>query len=693
MLFNNLRGKVMFRPFVGISLVLFIMVVGCDNKDLKTKELQSGINRANLDTTVNLKDDFYQYACGGWMKLHPLPSEYARYGSFDKLSDDNQQQIKDLVLEMAEANNKQGTIAQKIGDLYNLGMDSLTLNKQGAKPIANRLATIAQIKSQTELENQISDMHLSGISAFFGLFGEAHPTNSDLKIAWLWQSGMGMGDLDYYLETDEEKLRQEYKKMMTQLFDLSGYSQLIGKKGQEQALTEAVFAIELKLAQVAMDKNDRRDPQKTFNYISLADLKHLLSNFDIEKYLASMALTNIDSVNVGQPEYFKSLNLLFKDIPLEDMKSYLAWMTILNAAPYLSDDFVNIHFNYYGKVLSGKEENRPRWKRVISVINGTLSEAVGQMYVDKYFPKEAKERMLNLVHNLKDALKIRIEENTWMTKETKVAALEKLTTFHVKIGYPDKWRDYSNLEIKNDSYYENIIRSNRFETVYQLSKINKPVDKDEWLMSPQTVNAYYNPTTNEICFPAAILQPPFFDMNADDAANYGAIGVVIGHEMTHGFDDHGSQYDKDGNLKNWWQEADAEHFAQRTQVLVEHFNKIEVLPGVHADGKFTLGENIADNGGLQVSFLAMTKAMANGEIKDTLDGFTPQQRFFLAYANVWADNIRDEEIKQRTKVDPHSLGRWRVNATLQHIDAFFEAFDIHENDKMYLAPEKRALIW
>lgn len=682
----------MYRRFIGISLLLFIMVTGCNNKN-SNEELQSGINRANLDTTANPKDDFYQYACGGWMKLHPLPSEYARYGSFDKLAEDNQQQIKDLILELAGAKNKQNSIAQKIGDLYNLGMDSLTLNNQGAQPLENGLQTIANIKNKTELEAQISDMHLSGISAFFGLFGEAHPTNSDLTIAWLWQSGMGMGDRDYYLTKEDENLRQEYKKLMAQLFALSGYSRMVGKQGQETAMAEAVFALENNLAKVAMDKNDRRDPQKTFNYMALPELKQMFSNFDIEKYLSALGLAELDSINVGQPEYFKGLNTLLQKTSLEDIKLYLAWMSILNAAPYLSDEFVDIHFNYYGKILSGKEENRPRWKRVVGVVNGTLSEAVGQMYVDKYFPKEAKARMLNLVENLKAALKTRIEENTWMTDETKVAALEKLSTFHVKIGYPDKWRDYSGLKIENDSYYANIMRSNRFETAYQLSKINKPVDKNEWLMSPQTVNAYYNPTTNEICFPAGILQPPFFDMNADDAANYGAIGVVIGHEMTHGFDDHGSQYDKDGNLKNWWKEEDAEHFAQRTQVLVDHFNAIEVLPGIHADGKFTLGENIADNGGLQVAFLAMSNAIANGEIKDMLDGFTPQQRFFLAYANVWASNIRDEEIKKRTKEDVHSLGKWRVNGTLQHINAFFEAFDIHEGDKMYLAPEKRALIW
>jgi putative endopeptidase len=418
-----------------------------------------------------------------------------------------------------------------------------------------------------------------------------------------------------------------------------------------------------------------------------------MGGFDAKTYFTALGLSDLESLNVGQPEYMKAVGDILKNTNETEIKAYLAWNVLNDAASYLSDEFVNEKFEFYGKTLSGKEELQPRWKRVVNTVDGALGEAVGQMYVERYFPKEAKERMLNLVDNLKYALSERIKSNTWMSSETKVKALEKLATFHVKIGYPDKWRDYSTLDIKKDSYYANILRSNQFEIAYQLSKINKEVDKTLWLMTPQTVNAYYNPTTNEICFPAAILQPPFFDMNADDAVNYGAIGVVIGHEMTHGFDDQGRQYDKDGNLKDWWQTTDAENFKQRTQVLVEHFNAIEVLSGLNADGVFTLGENIADNGGLQVSYVAFQKAIQDGQIRGTMDGFTPEQRFFIAYAMVWAGNIRDEEIKRRTKEDPHSLGKWRVNGTLPHVQAFIEAFGLKENDKMYLPTEKQAAIW
>ena len=373
--------------------------------------------------------------------------------------------------------------------------------------------------------------------------------------------------------------------------------------------------------------------------------------------------------------------------------AYLAWNVINEAAPYLSDDFVDASFEFYGKTLSGKEENRERWKRVIGTVSGLLAEPVGQLYVEQYFPAEAKERMLTMISNLKTSLGERISNVTWMSQETKQKALEKLEAIIVKVGYPDKWRDYSGLTIEKDSYYANVMRATKFENEYQLSKIGKPVDPSEWLMSPQTVNAYYNPTTNEICFPAAILQPPFFDMNADDAVNYGAIGVVIGHEMTHGFDDHGRQYDKLGNVNDWWTEEDSKNFVNQAQVLVEHFNKIEVLPGLFANGQFTLGENIADNGGLNTSFVALQHAKEQGTVTEEMDGFTANQRFFIAYANVWANNIRDEEISRRTMTDPHSLGKWRVNGTLPHIDAFIEAFNIKPGDKMYIAPEERARIW
>ncbi|MCL2131108.1 MAG: M13 family metallopeptidase [Lentimicrobiaceae bacterium] len=678
----------MKRSIVVIGAMSAMMSYGQSGEDVK---LTSGINKEFLDAKVSPSEDFYQYACGGWMKLYPLKAEFSRYGSFDKLGEDNQEKLKNLITELAANKNQSGSVAQKIGDLYGLGMDSVKLQKQGAKPVMPLLKEIAKLSGRQSIERKIADLHLCGIHPFFGIFGEADPENSNMNIAWMWQTGMGMGDRDYYLEDAQKEIRIKYKELIENMFKQVNLGKLLGKNGKEAELAEAVLKIETALAQAAMDRNELRDPYKTFNRSDLAELQKL---FDAKAYFVAIGLPTLESLNVGQPQYMQTVGDILKNTDETEIKAYLAWNVLNDAASYLSDDFVNEKFEFYGKTLSGKEELQPRWKRVVNTVDGALGEAVGQMYVDRYFPKEAKERMLHLVDNLKYALSERIQSNTWMSEETKVKALEKLTTFHVKIGYPDKWRDYSALNIKKDSYYANILRSNQFEIAYQLSKINKEVDKSLWLMTPQTVNAYYNPTTNEICFPAAILQPPFFDMNADDAVNYGAIGVVIGHEMTHGFDDQGRQYDKDGNLKDWWTATDADNFKNRTQVLVNHFNSIEVLSGLNADGVFTLGENIADNGGVQVSYVALQKAIKEKEVKNELmDGFTPEQRFFIAYATVWAGNIRDEEIKRRTKEDPHSLGKWRVNGTLPHVQAFIEAFGIKEGDKMYIAPEKQAAIW
>ena len=442
-----------------------------------------------------------------------------------------------------------------------------------------------------------------------------------------------------------------------------------------------------------LDKNDLRDPYKTFNLKKVEELQNMLSVLNINQYLSGLGLSTDDALNISQPEYIKGLNEILKTNDLEVIKAYLSWNIIQNAAPYLSKDFVNADFNFYGKVLSGKEDNKPRWKRVIETVENALGEAVGQEYVKKYFPAEAKQRMLHLVENLQWALSERIKQNTWMADSTKAKAIDKLSSFIVKIGYPDKWRDYSALTISRDSYFANIMRAAEFESKYQLAKIGKPVDRSTWYMTPQTVNAYYNSSTNEICFPAGILQPPFFDMNADDAFNYGAIGVVIGHEMTHGFDDQGRNYNKAGNLENWWSEEDAKNFTERAQGLIEYFNRIEVFPGLFANGQFTLGENIADNGGLNVSFTAFQKAKKEGTIQDVMDGYTAEQRFFIAYAGVWANNIRDEEIQRRTKEDSHSLGKWRVNGTLPHITPFIEAFNVKEGNGMWLNSEARVQIW
>ena len=683
----------------GVTLTLSVVIlfsVFTSSKPMtakaKPKKTKSGVALTNLDKSVKPTADFYQYACGGWMKLNPLGAEYSRYGSFDVLGENNQKQLKDLVQKLSTQKNAMGTIEQKVGDLYKIGMDTLKLEKQGAQPIQEELRVISDL-TREGISKKLALMSMEGLNPFFGLFGSSDPDNSDMTIAYLWQTGLGIGDRDYYLEEDQQNIRDEYVNLMAKMFRISGYSELASCQGREKYLAKRVLALETMMAKNFVDKVTLRDPYQTIHKCTPVDFQNMIPAIDVNEYLKTLNLNKIDTLNVGQPTYFAALNNILSVADMEVIRAYLAWNVINAAAPYLSDEFVNTDFDFYGKVLSGKQENRPRWKRVIGTVDGCLGEALGQMYVKTYFPAEAKTRMEQLVRNLQWALGERIKASTWMTDVTKKNALDKLAAFHVKIGYPDKWRDYSALIVENDSYYANVRRARVFESEYRLSKIGKPVDKDEWQMTPQTVNAYYEPNTNEICFPAGILQPPFFDMNADDAVNYGAIGVVIGHEMTHGFDDQGRNYDLRGNLTDWWTEQDAKIFTERAQVLVDHFNGIEVAPGVHGNGSFTLGENIADNGGLNVSYTAFQKAKADGAIKGDMDGFTPEQRFFLAYAGVWAANIRPEEILRRTKEDPHSLGRWRVNGTLPHIDAFYKAFNIQPGDAMYLAPEKRAKIW
>ena len=660
-------------------------------KPKKPKKQTSGVTASNLDKTVKPTADFYQYACGGWMTNNPLGDEYARYGSFDVLAENNQAQLKELVTKIAAQKNTPGSIEQKIADFYNTAMATGDLERNGANPIQPELNTINNLK-RSDLSRQIAQMQLSGTSPFFALFGSADPDNSTMTIAHIWQSGLGIGDRDYYLDKDQQNIRDEYVKLVAKMLGMSGYSTMAGFKGGETEMAGRILALETLLAQNAIDKTVLRDPYQTIHKCTPAEFQQMIPALNVQQYLKTLNL-KVDTLNVGQPDYLKGINNVIEVIDFDVVKAYLAWNVIRGAASYLSDEFVDASFEFYGKTLSGKKENRPRWKRVIDNIDDCLGEAVGQMYVKNYFPAEAKERMTQLVRNLQWALGERIKNSTWMTDQTKKNALEKLAAFTVKIGYPDKWRDYSGLTIGTESYYANVMNSRRFDMAYNLSKIGKPVDPTEWQMTPQTVNAYYDPTTNEICFPAGILQPPFFDMNADDAANYGAIGVVIGHEMTHGFDDQGRNYDKDGNLADWWTEKDAATFKEKAQLIVDHFNSIEVAPGVYGNGEFTLGENIADNGGLNVSYTAFQKAKKDGQIKGVMDEFTPEQRFFLAYAAVWAANIREAEILRRTKSDPHALGRWRVNATLRHIDPFYEAFNIQPGDPMWMAPEKRSHIW
>ena len=674
-----------------------LVATGCHKK----VELTSGIDLNNLDTTVSPVDDFYQYACGGWMASHPLDAEHSRYGSFDFLAEENQKQLRSIIDSVSAQNNKKGSIADKIATLYNIGMDSVRLQQQGAEPLKPYLEEINALSSRADIWAEILKMHHRGNHVLFGVFGEADKDDAKQCIAWAYQSGLGLGDRDYYLtdEGNNKNIRAGYIELMTKEFALSGYDQMSGIRADK--LAAMVMGLETRLAKSQNTRLENRDPFATFNRHTVEEAAKLAANIDWKGYFADMKIDKgMKTFNIAQPKYFEEVSRVLADADVETLKAYFAWHEINSAASYLSEDFVNASFDFYGKLLSGREVNRPRWKRVTSTVDGAMGEALGQLYVEKYFPAEAKERMKTLVDNLMTALGQRIDMATWMTDVTKKNAHEKLSTILVKIGYPDKWRDYSGLEIKDDSYYANIVRSNIFDMDYMLSKINKPVDRDEWQMTPQTVNAYYNPTTNEICFPAAILQPPFFNMKADEAANYGAIGVVIGHELTHGFDDQGRNYDKDGNLADWWTAQDAENFTNNAQVIVDAFNAVKVLEDggngqpLYANGQLTLGENIADNGGIHISYLAMQNAKGKGQLnKEKMDGFTPEQRFFLAYAAVWASNIRDEAKLQLTQMDVHALACNRVNVTLPHIGEFQEAWAVKQGDKMWLDPDKRAQLW
>ena len=655
----------------------------------KDTPLNAGIKVANLDTTVSPKDDFYQYACGGWMKNNPLTGEYSRFGSFDKLAENNRKQLRGLIEEIAAKPASKGTVEQKIGDVYNLAMDSAKLNADGFKPIQADLKKIAGIKNVQDIVKMVPELILQGLDTYFMIYVDADPMNSSLELVQTHQSGLSLGQRDYYIENDAhtKEIRDKYKVHIVKMFELVGFTTADAQKNME-----AVLNIETRLAKAAYDKVKLRDPHANYNKMTVADFQKLVPEIKWNEYFTALGLKNINNVNVSQKESMVEVGRIIATEPIAAQIAYLQWKLIDESAAYLSDPIYAQNFDFYGMTLSGKKEQSPRWKRAVGTVDGVLGEAVGQMYVKKYFPAEAKERMLKLVHNLQESLSERINALPWMGDSTKVKANEKLKAFYVKIGYPDTWRDYTDLQITKDSYYANIQRASKFEHAYRFAKAGKKVDKTEWHMTPQTVNAYYNPSTNEICFPAGILQYPFFDMTADDAFNYGAIGVVIGHEMTHGFDDQGRQFDKVGNLKDWWTAQDGKKFEARAKVMADYFDSIVVAPGVHGNGKYTLGENIADHGGLQVSFQAFKKATANAPLGN-LEGFTPEQRFFLAYANVWAGNVRPEEIQKRTKSDPHSLGKWRVDGALPQIQAWYDAFGIKVGDPMFVPVEKRVSIW
>lgn len=655
--------------------------------------LRSGIDLTDLNPQVQPGEDFYGYACGGWMAKNPLPAAYSRYGSFDRLAEDNNKRINGILKELQEKTYPQGSVEQKLSDLYKLAMDSARREQDGLAPVMGLIKKMEAAKTVAQLFDIQLEMMPYGDSEFFHAYIGADDKNATQNILSVNQGGLALGQKDYYLENDEAttKIRESYKKHIVRMFQLFGF-----KKAAAEKKMKNIFALELALAKVSKSRTELRDPIANYNKMTLSEFDSKYPHFQLERQMNAKGIASqyIQEMIVGQPDFMAGADQLFGKITPAEYRDYMEWGVIRSAAGYLNDEVRAANFDFFGKVMSGRKEDHPLWRRATNQVQGVMGEALGKIYVEKYFPASSKERMKTLVENLRIALGERIAAQDWMDDSTKVNALLKLNTFYVKIGYPDRWTDMSDLKIDaKKSYYDNMQECSRFWNQWRINHTaGKPVDRDDWYMTPQTVNAYYNPTTNEICFPAGILQVPFFDPTADDAFNYGAIGVVIGHEMTHGFDDQGRRFDKDGNMHDWWTEEDGKNFTERTDKYADFFSGIKVLPDLNANGRLTLGENLADHGGLQVAWYAYKNATKRGPLP-VIDGLTADQRFFLAYAGVWAGNITEAEIRNRTKSDPHSLGRWRVNGALPHIDMWYEAFGVKEGDKMFIPKEKRLSLW
>ena len=654
-------------------------------------DLKSGIDASSMNPEVKPGTDFFEYAAGGWMKSHPLTAEYSRYSQFEALKESNERQIRGIVEELAATDHPQGSLEQKIGTLYRLAMDSTRRNREGWEPLRPLYDRVQRVTTKPELLVQAARLARTGVPTFFAVYCGADLEDSRKNLVQIYQGGISLGERDYYLADDDatRRVRDGYKEYVKKLFVMTGDDEAAAARKME-----AVLAIETRIARASYSATQQRDVEANFHKMSYAALLNDYPGIDWGTLFLQLGYPAFAEVSVSQPEPIHEVENIWAETSLDNLKAYVTFKLIDNAAGSLDDRFRAASFNFYGRIMSGSEADKPRWKQAVGVVGSVLGEAVGKMYVERYFPESSKQRMLTLVHNLQDALADRIRRQSWMSDATKEQALDKLQHFYVKIGYPDKWMDYAGLDISDTlSYYENLNRASEFLFDDEIRRtVGKPVDRDRWQMTPQTINAYYNPTTNEICFPAGILQPPFFNAEADDACNYGAIGVVIGHEMTHGFDDQGSRFDKDGNLRDWWTPEDKKNFEERTKVMADFFDKIEVLPGMHANGRLTLGENIADHGGLNVAFEALQKTMEKTPL-GTKDGFTPAQRFFLSYGLIWGCNIREEMLRQYNKIDPHSPSRWRVNGALPHIDAWYDAFDIKRSDPLYVPKKERVDVW
>ena len=655
--------------------------------------LRSGLNQTDFDTSVRPGDDFYGYACGGWMKKNPLPAAYSRYGSFDQLQENNDKRINAILAELQANSYENGTIEQKLSDLYKLAMDSVRRNQEGVSPVMPLIKRLEAAKTKQQLLDILLERAPYSGSQFYYAGLGADEKNATQNILNIYQSGLSLGQKEYYLDNDKATadIREAFKKHIVNMFQFFGFSKSAATKKMQN-----IMKMETALAKVSKSSTELRDPEANYNKMTLQEFETKYPNLPLERLMNAKGIESkyIQEMVVGQPDFMAGANALAGSMTPTEYRDVMEWDVISSAANYLSDDVIEESFDFNGRKRSGRKENHPLWKRSTSQVERVMGEALGKIYAEKYFPESSKKRMATLVKNLQIALGERIAAQDWMDDSTKVNALLKLNTFYVKIGYPDRWTDMSALKIDpKKSYYENIEECGKFWNAWNIEhRAGKPVDRDDWHMTPQTVNAYYNPTTNEICFPAGILQYPFFEPTADDAFNYGAIGVVIGHEMTHGFDDEGRRYDKDGNMKDWWTDADGKNFTSRTDKYADFFSAINVLPDLNANGRLTLGENLADHGGLQVAYAAYKNATKYAPLGEK-DGLTADQRFFHAYAGVWAGNITEEEIRNRTKSDPHSLGRWRVNGALPHIDAWYDAFGVKEGDKMFIPQSERLQLW